>query len=197
MVRKKIRNYSLIIDVMTHRKALTQEEFGNLQAEILPLTRGFDLIADHVVITDADGIILYANKAVERHTGFLISEVIGKTPGDLWGSNMEKEFYENMWRTIKTDKIPFRGQVQNRNKDGIMYWQELRIVPILGENGEAKFFIGMEPDITVQKVKEGHQEQYIEEMERLNTYLEGREVKMKELVEKVAELEKKLQASGQ
>ena len=182
---------------MSHRTSLTEKELKDLQAEIRPLTRGFDLIADHIVITDTNGNILYANKGVERHTGFPISEVIGKNPGDLWGGGMEKNFYEDMWKTIKIDKLPFRGQVQNRNKDGTTYWQEVRISPVLDEAGEAKFFIGMEPDITVQKVMETHQQQYIEELERLNTFLAGKEVTIQELTHEIARLEERLKHNSQ
>ena len=178
---------------MNYRKPLTEEQLADMRAEIRPLTRGFDLVADHVIITDVEGNIVYANKGVERHTGFPLAEVIGKTPGDLWGGGMEKNFYEEMWQTIKINKAPFRGQVKNRNKDGTEYWQELRIFPVLDEHGEVRFFIGMEPDITVEKVQERHREQYIKEMERLNAYLEGKEVKLHELAQALTELEQKLQ----
>lgn len=178
---------------MSYRTPLTRENIEALRSEIDTLTEGFDLIAEHIVVTDTEGNILYANKAAEEHTGFPIHEMIGKTPGDLWGGRMQREFYDNMWRILKTSKRPFRGEVENRRKDGVTYWQELRIFPVLGDNGEIKFFIGMEPDITVRKVFEQHQRQYIEELERLNKYLEGREVKMKELTQELAELKQRLE----
>ena len=64
---------------------------------------------------------------------------------------------------------------------------------MLDENKELKFFIGMEPDITVRKVFAGHQQQYLEELERLNKYFEGRERTIHELTAEVAELKKRLQ----
>lgn len=177
------------------RKSLGREEMENFRAEIRPLIRGFDLITDHVVITDPDGTVLYANQAVEEHTGFLISEIIGKNPGDLWGGQMQKEFYEDMWRRLKVDKLPFRGQVQNRKKDGTIYWQELRIFPVLNDRGEIKFFIGMEPEITVRKTEEALREQYIKELERLNDFLESKTIKMSELEEKILQFEEKMHSN--
>lgn len=156
---------------MAYRTVLTRQQLLERQVEIGPLTRSFDLVADHIVITDAEGNILYANDGAERHTGFSKDEMIGKNPGDLWGGLMEPKFYEDMWHTVKVMKTPFRGEVKNKSKDGAEYWQELRIFPVFDENQDVRFMIGMEPDITVRKVSEELQDQYVKELERLNQYL--------------------------
>src|SRR3989344_5241991 len=121
----------------------------------------FDAVADHVVITDKDANILYANGAVEKMTGFPLEEVIGKNPADLWGGNMPQDIYEKMWHTIKTEKKPYVGEVQNKRKDGTFYWQEVHISPVLDDLGEAKFFIGIEPNITDRKEREKFSEEFV------------------------------------
>lgn len=128
---------------------------------IAPFKAGFDLLGDHVIITDADAHILYANKAVERNTGFSPEEYLGKNPADLWGGQMPQEFYEKMWRTIKTEKYPFVAEVRNKRKDGTSYWQELHISPILNEKGGVRFFIGVEPNITDRKEKEKFRDEFV------------------------------------
>src|SRR3989344_6133000 len=107
--------------------------FNRLLTELTPLENGFDLLNDHVVITDENANIIYANRAVEKNTGFPLNEIIGKNPADLWGGNMTKDFYERMWYTIKTEKKPFVAEVQNKRKDSTLYWQELHISPVLDE----------------------------------------------------------------
>lgn len=176
---------------MTMRTTLTRKQIGDLKEEIDPLTAGFDLLADHVVITDADAHIIYGNKAAEKHTGYSIDEMIGQNPGDLWGGQMPKESYVKMWEYIKRLKIPFVGEVENRKKDGYQYWQELRIYPLLGDNGEARFFIGIEPDITVKKAFQMHQDQYVEELERLNKFMEKREMKVEDLTRELVSLKQR------
>ncbi len=146
---------------MRQKHPPNQEQIASLQKEIQPLTEGFDVIVDHVVVTDAEGRIIYANKGAEQHTGFSVAEMMGKAPGKLWGGMMDNEFYEKMWKTIKHFKSPYVGEVQNHQKDGTTYWQELRIFPVLDGGGEVKFFIGMEPDITIRKIFEGHKQQYM------------------------------------
>ena len=52
--------------------------------------------SDHIIITDHDGIILYANHAVEKITGYSNEEIIGKKAGnkELWGGQMENITYK-------------------------------------------------------------------------------------------------------
>ena len=108
---------------------------------------------DHVVITDPDGIVLYANKSVERITGFQINEILGKKAGskELWGGLMPLETYQLMWKTIKTDKKPFISEVTNKRKNGEQYTAQATINPVLGRGGEVIFFVGVERDITHEK----------------------------------------------
>ncbi len=105
---------------------------------------------DHIVFTSTDGEIIYANKAVEETTGFEKEEIIGKTPR-IWGGQMSKEFYDEFWRTIKYDKKIFKGEVINRKKNGELYTASIQSIPILGDSGEIKFFVGIERDITEDK----------------------------------------------
>jgi len=150
----------------TLRKSLNVEQLGTLAEEIHPLKLVFDQMRDHVVITDANANIIYANKAVERHTGFSQKEIVGRNPGDFWGGKMSREFYEKMWYRIKVEKEPFVGEVVNARKGDSEYWQELRITPVLDEHGEIKFFIGVEPDIDARKIAEESREMFISVFER-------------------------------
>lgn len=112
-----------------------------------------DNASDHVVITDIDGIILYANKAVEEITGFNIDEIIGQKAGnkDNWGGKMKLSFYKEMWDVIKNKKKPFVGEVENIKKNGQKYIAYASISPVLNNSGEVQFFVGIERDITKEK----------------------------------------------
>ena len=105
---------------------------------------------EHIIITDPNGGILFANKGVELITGYPIKEVIGKRPS-LWGGQMPKEFYEELWNTIKYRKVAFIGEIKNKRKNGEIYIAESHIAPILNPKGEVIFFVGIERDITKTK----------------------------------------------
>lgn len=128
-------------------------EKARIEALALELSK-FELAVEnayeHMIITDPDGVIVFANKAAERITGYKRGEIIGKTPA-LWGGQMPKEFYEDMWKTIKTDKKVFLGQMKNKRKTGEIYDVDVQISPIVGKDGILKFFVGIERDITDAK----------------------------------------------
>ena len=79
---------------------------------------------NHIIITDPDGVVLYANSAVERITGYSEREVLGKTPR-LWGGLMDDELYKKMWHTIKEEKKPFEGEFRNTT-----VWGALQAAPV-------------------------------------------------------------------
>src|SRR3989344_7553582 len=91
---------------------------------------GFGNLPDPMIITNEEGIILYANEAMIGRTGFPRHEIIGKTPGELWGNQRDESFYQYMWETIKVDKKPFTSDMTNRRKDGTYYSCELKIYPV-------------------------------------------------------------------
>ena len=106
--------------------------------------------AEQIIIADADGGILYANKAAKQITGFPVRDMIGKRPS-LWGKQMSSAFYAAMWKNIKDEKKTFHGEIKNRRKDGREYVADLYISPIFDANNNVKFFVGIERDITKEK----------------------------------------------
>jgi len=72
--------------------------------------------SDHIIITDENGGILYANKATTKITGYSQEEIIGTKAGKLWGGLMPKDFYTKMWKTIKTEKKFFWGELKIKEK---------------------------------------------------------------------------------
>jgi len=108
---------------------------------------------DHIVITDPDGIIIFANSAIAKDSGFALDEIIGHKAGakNLWGGLMEISFYETLWKTIKTDKKSFSGEIRNKRKSGEIYYTDVHISPILGKDGQVNFFVSIERDITKAK----------------------------------------------
>lgn len=106
--------------------------------------------AEHVVITDVNGRVVFANPAAETITGYTLDEMRGETPR-LWGGLMPSEYYKVMWNTVKQDKRPFEGEIVNRRKSGKLYWAKIKIAPFLDKNGELLGFVSNEDDITDEK----------------------------------------------
>jgi PAS domain S-box-containing protein len=125
---------SVQAELKSNNRALQQFKFA------------FDSTPDQMIISDRDGYILYANEAAERTTGYSIREMLGKKLGsrELWGGYMTKEYYQRLWEIVKKNKQSFAGKVYNRQKNGVGYWAEISIHPLLGLNGGVKYFIATE-----------------------------------------------------
>ncbi len=105
---------------------------------------------NHIIITDLNGKIVFANKAASQMTGFSTAEMIGQTPR-LWGGLMDKDFYKRLWDTIKNKQQVYVGEITNRHKDGTTYITKVKISPIILLSSERVGFIGTEEDITHEK----------------------------------------------
>lgn len=105
---------------------------------------------EHIIFTDPQGIVIYANKAAEKITGYSRGEMIGQKPS-LWGNQMSRKFYKEMWNTIKAERRTFIGEMKNKRKNGQFYMAESNIFPIIGKDGEIKFFVGIERDVTEER----------------------------------------------
>lgn len=115
---------------------------------------------NHIIITDVDGTILYANSAVERITGYNQEETIGNNPR-LWGQQMPLEFYQDLWKTIKKDKRPFSGEIINKRKNGEIYIAQAVISPVTNDQKDLIGFIGTEEDITKAKLADKMKTEFI------------------------------------
>ncbi|EKE15724.1 MAG: signal transduction histidine kinase [uncultured bacterium] len=138
-----------ILEDVEEEKKKAENLAKDLEKFMLAVENSWELI----IITDVDGVILYANRALERITKFKISEVLGKKAGNekLWGGLESKEFYEKLWKTIKIDKKPFIGEIRNKRKNGDNYIGLVNISPILDKEGNIMFFVAIQRDITLEK----------------------------------------------
>jgi len=108
------------------------------------LNRVLEKMIEQVIITDRNGVILFINKAVEMATGYSMEESVGKRPSQLWGGNMSKEFYVDMWGNMIRDKKSTKIKMTNKKKTGELYDVELLISPIADTNENIIFFVGIE-----------------------------------------------------
>ena len=153
-------------DITERKKAVeelkkAQLKSASLANELEKFKLAVDGAVEHIVITNANGSIIYANRAVETITGFTNAETVGAKAGTIWGGHMPKEFYDKMWHTIKDEKKAFVGEATNYKKNGAPYVASLNIAPILDKNGAVEFFVGIERDITKEKKVEEMKNDFI------------------------------------
>ncbi|WP_148624722.1 bifunctional diguanylate cyclase/phosphodiesterase [Aliarcobacter cryaerophilus] len=127
--------------------------------------------------TDKNGLITFVNKKFCEVSGYEEHELIGKNHSIIRHPSMTKEFFNNLWKTIINKEI-FKSVIVNKKKNGLVYYVDTTIIPILDENKDIEEFIAIRHDITkIYEQKRLIEEQFIDEL----TLLPNRQKLLKDL----------------
>ena len=94
-----------------------------------------------------DAPIIYANKAFETLTGYSQEEIIGLNCRFLQGDNRNQEGRFKIAEAMKKNQ----GVVvtlKNYKKDGTLFNNRLKIVPLLDKKQRVLYYLGVQYDIT-------------------------------------------------
>lgn len=100
-----------------------------------------------VVITNTQGYIEYVNPKFTEITGYTAEEAIGQTPRILKSGEQSADLYKELWSSISSGK-EWIGELHNKKKNGKLYWEHVRISPIINKNGEITNYLAVKEDIT-------------------------------------------------
>ena len=103
-----------------------------------------------IVITDTQGHIEYVNESFVVHTGYTLTEVLGRNPRILQSGNTPAETYRQMWSAL-TRGEPWKGEFFNRRKDGVEFIEFALMAPIRDEHGDITHYVAIKEDVTEKK----------------------------------------------
>ena len=120
------------------------------EEKILKLSSAIEQSPISVLITDTTGKIEYVNPRFTETSGYSYDEAIGQSPNLIKSGLTADEVYKDLWETISTGK-EWNGEMQNKNKNGDVFWEMVLISPIKNSDNVITNYLGIKEDITEKK----------------------------------------------
>ena len=125
-----------------------------------------------VLITDAQGTLLYMNPACARITGYDFSAAYAesRTPREIISDEMTEEEYGAVQARLQAGKT-WRGVLRNHHKSGRLYWERISVSPIYENEGNVESYLYLIEDVTEQRSSEADLKLRSTALERANADL--------------------------
>ena len=135
------------------REAEVRRARRRAEGDLRLAAKVFESSVEGVMITDSDANILKVNKAFSDITGYSEENVVGQKPSVLQSERHDKEFYQQLWKSIN-DNGYWQGEIWDRRKNGEIYPEWLTISTVANPEGEVTHYIGGFTDLSQQKQAE-------------------------------------------
>lgn len=145
--RQALRMSGTIVDINTRKQA---------EIKMLIRDRSIENFNVGILITDAeapDHPIIYCNEEIENITGYTSEELLGKNCRILHNNDRHQPALDTIRTAINNNK-ECHVQLRNYTKEGRLFWNDLKIAPVLDEYGKTTHYIAGLVDITEQKQTE-------------------------------------------
>jgi diguanylate cyclase (GGDEF)-like protein/PAS domain S-box-containing protein len=136
--------YCIDIDLSAQKKA---------EERALTLSQAIEQSPISMILTSIDSKIEYVNSAFEKISGYTASEVIGQPASMLKSGLTPKSLYKELWDSISQGHA-WQGELQNKKKNGEIFWEHAHIAPIFDNAGITKHYLALKQDVTYDKQQE-------------------------------------------
>lgn len=109
----------------------------------------YDSVADAIMITDENAIIIEVNSAFEHITGYSFKEAVGQPAGFMKSGKYNADFYRKMWDAILING-QWKGTLYDKHKSGVLYKKQLRIQSVKNSYGVVENYIAVFTDDSQQ-----------------------------------------------
>ena len=142
-----------------------------INAQLLQLV--VDASNDGIVVAEQEGddnILIYANPAFERLTGYASDDILYQDCRFLQAGDRDQKALQLIREAVEQRK-PCRQVLRNYRKDGSLFWNELSITPVFNDSDQLTYFIGIQKDVSGEMQALARVEKLEAEVARLKALL--------------------------
>ena len=140
----------VVAGIAFHRLSIPLVRHREISESLRKLSHALEQSPLMVFITDHSGRIEYVNPRFTEMTGYTLGEIQGQNPRFLKSGETGSDIYRDLWRTLLSGGV-WRGELEDRRKDGSTFWAGVIIAPIKSEQGTIDHFVAIHEDITERK----------------------------------------------
>nr|WP_329959326.1 CheR family methyltransferase [Paenibacillus athensensis] len=128
-------------------------ELKRANAELVKLSYAIEQSPSIAVISDLEGRVEYVNPHYSKLTGYTLDEVMGRNLRFLNTWENGEVSYQEIWETVNNGHI-WTGELESQKKNGEVYWESVRILPIKNKKGKTIQYLKVAEDITDRRNSE-------------------------------------------
>ena len=145
-VRTDVTDIEMIKEQLTKDLDISNENFTEAYKTSLLYQSAIEQ-SNILIRVDINGKITYVNQQFCEISGYTKDELIGKTHDIIRDSDNAEKIYKDLCKTISSGKT-WKGQLENRAKDGGVYYVNSTIVPILNKHDDIFEYLSINHDVT-------------------------------------------------
>jgi len=135
------------------------------------LIQAVDQAAEVILLTDHEGIITYANPALETTTGYQPQEVAERNVAMFFDTPETADKLAELWSALHHGEV-WGGRIRGRRRDGRTYEVELTCSPVTGVEEETLGYLAVMRDTTREQKLEARLRQ-TQKLEAIGTLAGG------------------------
>lgn len=140
--RKLLEIGSFIIGIALEQQKMNEQL--NLSSKV------FENSTEAMMIADANKVIISINRALNKITGYVAEEVIGKSVSIVVSNRHSNKFLQKIWTGVEQSSY-WQGEVWNRDRRGRDYPAWFNITAVKDKDGSVSYYLINFADITDKK----------------------------------------------